>query len=171
MTKKAMLIGSAVAVVLAVPAIAQMAKPEGPPQTRAAAEAKVRSHFAKIDADKDGFVTAQDISAMRAQVKEKRFERLDADDDGSISRTEFANADAGVRRGGPRGAKMSRMGGRLMMMADTDKDGRIALNEAVAGAMTMFDRADADEDGTLTSDERRAARQAMRNAWRARTTS
>lgn len=170
MTKKAILIGTAVAVVLAVPAIAQMAKPERPAQTRAAAEAKVRQYFAKVDADSDGFVTAQDMSAIRAQAKDKRFERLDADNDGSISRSEFESSNAGTRRGGQRGMKMGAMGGQLMMMADANKDGRVALNEAVAGAMTMFDRADTDKNGTLTAEERRAARQAMRDAWRARTT-
>ncbi len=171
MSKKAILIGSAAAIVLAVPAIAQMAKPDRPAQTRAAAEAKVRTYFAKIDADQDGFVTAQEMSAIRAQAKDKRFERLDTDDNGSISRTEFENADVRNRRGGRAAMRMGGMNGRLMMLADSDRDGRVALNEAVTGAMTMFDRADADKDGTLTMEERRDARQAMRNAWRARTAS
>ncbi len=171
MTRKAMLIGTAVAVVFAVPAIAQMAKPERPAQTRTAAEAKVRMYFAKIDADKDGFVTAQDMAAIRVQAKDKMFARVDADGNGSISRSEFDNADAAKRRDGQAGMKMGGMRARLMTMADTDKDGRVALTEAVAGAMTMFDRADANKDGTLTTDERRAARQAMRDAWRAKSAS
>lgn len=168
MNRKAILIGSAIAAVVAVPAIAQMAKPERPSQTRAAAEAKVRSYFAKIDADGDGFVTAQDMTTTRAQAKDKRFERLDADDNGSINRAEFENAGSGNRRGGGGGMRMRGMNGRVMMMADTNRDGRVALNEAVTGAMTLFDRADTNKDGMLTMDERRAARQVMRDAWRDR---
>lgn len=171
MSKKFAMIAGAAAIVLAVPAIAQMAKPDRPAQTRAAAEAKVRTYFARIDVDRDGFITAQHLSAMRAQAKDKRFDRLDADDNGSISRTEFDNADAGNRRGGRAAMRMGGMNGRLMMLADADRDGRVALDEAVTGALTMFDRADANKDGTLTMEERRDARQAMRNAWRNRTAS
>ena len=173
MTKKAMLIGGIAIVALAVPAIAQMAKPDRPAQTRAEAEAKVRSHFAMIDADKDGFVTAQDMNAMRGAAMGKMFERMDTDKNGSVSRAEFDAMHAGGkhRMGGGNGMKMGRGGGRMMMMADTDKDGRVALTEAVNGALAMFDRADANKDGTLTAEERRTARQTMRDVWRAKTAS
>jgi Ca2+-binding EF-hand superfamily protein len=173
MTKKAMLIGGIAVLALAVPAIAQMAKPDRPVQTRTEAEAKVRQHFAMIDADKDGFVTAQDMSAMRGAAMSKMFERMDTDKNGSISRAEFDAMHTGGnhRMGGGHDMKMGRSGGRIMMMADTDKDGRVALTEAVNGAMAMFDKADANKDGTLTAEERRAARQAMREAWRGKTTS
>lgn len=172
MTKKGLLIGGIAVLALAVPAIAQIAKPDRPTQTRAGAEAKVRTYFARIDADKDGFVTAQDMSVMRGVAMGNLFDLMDADKNGSLSRTEFDSAHAGGgkhRMGGGHGMKMGRGGGRLMMMADADKDGRVALSEAVTGTLTMFDRADANKDGTLTADERRAARQAMRAAWRAKT--
>ena len=172
MTKKALLIGGAAVLVLAVPAIAQMAKPERPDQTRAQAEAKVRSHFAMLDTDKDGFVTAAEIGAMRGEAMGKMFERMDADQNGSISRAEFDAAHMGGpggRHGGDHGMKMGRGGGRMMMMADADKDGRVSQAEAVSGALAMFDRADTDKNGVLTSSERRSAWQAMRDAWRAKT--
>ena len=183
MTKKAMLIGGAAVLVLAVPAIAQMAKPDRPAQTRAEAEAKVRSHFAMLDADKDGFVTAAEIGAVRGEAMGKMFERMDADKNGSVSRAEFDAAHKGgpggehggrhaMRMGGgEHGMKMGGMkmgGGRMMMMADADKDGRVSQAEAVTGALTMFDRADTDKNGILTSSERRSAWQAMRDAWRAK---
>lgn len=181
MTKKAMLIGGAAVFVLAVPAIAQMAKPERPAQTRADADAKVRSHFAMLDTDKDGFVTTAEIGAMRGEAMGKMFERMDADKNGSISRTEFDAAHTARRAeghhggghamkmgGGEHGMNMGRGGGRMMMMADADKDGRVSQSEAVNGALAMFDRADTDKNGTLTSSERRSAWQAMRDAWRSK---
>lgn len=161
MTRNVMLIGGAAVLALAVPAIAQMAKPDRPATTRAEAETKIRSHFAAMDADKDGFVTATEIGTGRGK---KAFEAMDSDTNGSISRAEFDARHAG--RG--HGMKMGHGGGRLMMMADADKDGRVSQNEAVAGALAMFDRADTDKNGTLTSEERRSARQAMRAAWRAK---
>jgi EF-hand domain pair/EF hand len=173
-TKKSMLIGGIAVLALAVPAVAQMVKPDRPAQTRAEAEAKVRSHFAMMDSDKDGFVTTEDMSAMRGAAMGKMFERMDSDKNGSISRAEFDAAHAGNKRhmGGDHDMKMGRGGGgMLMMMADTDKDGRVALSEAVNGALAMFDRADTNKDGTLTSEERRAARRAMRDVWRAKAAS
>jgi EF hand len=181
MTKKAILIGGAAVLVLAVPAIAQMAKPDRPAQTRVEAEAKVRSHFAMLDANKDGFVTAAEIGEIRGEAMGKMFEQMDADKNGSISRAEFDAAHAGghhrgghdmqMGRGDHDGMKMGRGGGRMMMMADADKDGRVSRAEAVSGALAMFDRADTDKDGILTAAERRSAWQAMRDAWRAKSPS
>lgn len=167
MNMKTIIIGGVAVVALAVPAIAQMTRPDRPAQTRAQAEAKVRNHFARIDANKDGYVTAEDVSAMRGVAMDKRFERMDSDRNGAISRTEFDAAHAG-RAGGHHGMKMGRGGAQIMMMADADKDGRVAVTEAVNGALMLFDRADTDRDGTLTAEERRTARQAMRELWRAR---
>jgi Ca2+-binding EF-hand superfamily protein len=108
------------------------------------------------------------------------FDRIDTNKDGSISRDEFAKgrevriekrivmreggagADAkpGVRRemrmrhmGGGMG-----MGGHMIVMADTDKDGRITLAEAEAMALQHFDKMDANKDGQVTPEERRAGR-------------
>jgi Ca2+-binding EF-hand superfamily protein len=48
----------------------------------------------------------------------------------------------------------------MMMMTDTDHDGRISQAEAVAGALKLFDQTDTNHDGTVTPEERRAAMQA-----------
>ncbi len=177
MNSKILIFGGIATVALAVPAIAQMAMPGRPAQTRAQAEAKVRDHFAMIDADKDGFVTTAELAAMRGAAMSKMFERLDSDRNGSISRAEFDAAHAGGAGGGRHAGRMrghgmkmgmGMGGGRLMRMADADKDGRVSLSEAVNGALALFDRADTDKDGTLTPTERQTARQAMRAAWRAK---
>ena len=123
---KMILLGT-VALAVAVPAIAQMqpatpAPRAMPPmasmaeksQTRDQMVAKVREHFAKMDANRDGFVGTDEMQAMRSQHKQKMgkmsghhgdrmamrdgpmrdpakaFDRIDTNRDGMISRDEFA---------------------------------------------------------------------------------
>jgi Ca2+-binding EF-hand superfamily protein len=105
------------------------------------------------------------------------FDRLDKNHDGMISRDEFNSAPPQVQErrvtvmneGGPGGmAAMHRMhagmgfGGRLFDMADSNKDGRVSLQEATAMALQHFDSADLNHDGKLTPDERMQAHQRMR---------
>ena len=198
MTNKILMIGGAAVLALAVPAIAQINKPDQSSQTRAQAEAKVREHFTKLDVNKDGFVASDEmklrVTAMHQKSNDQHWARLDTDKNGSISRQEFdvahgpkagmathlmkgekadgahSEKQVGMRHSGGHGGKgMRHM--MMMHMADTDKDGRVSQKEAVDGSLAMFDRADANKDGTLTQEERRSARQAMRQAWRARASS
>ncbi|MFL6771610.1 MAG: EF-hand domain-containing protein [Sphingomicrobium sp.] len=108
------------------------------------------------------------------------FDRLDSNKDGSISRGEFANGreqrlERRVviqqgKKGAPgeamRGRGMHRMGGmpggRMVVMADTNHDGKITLPEAEALALQHFDRMDANHDGQVTPEEHRAGRPMMR---------
>ena len=108
------------------------------------------------------------------------FDRLDSNKDGSISRDEFAKGreqrlerrvvihqqgQAGTPGEAMRGRGMHRMGGmpgaRMIVMADTNHDGKITLPEAEALALQHFDRMDANHDGQVTPDERRAGRPMM----------
>ena len=178
MTRKTVLIGGAAILAVTVPAVAQMARPERPALARADVEAQVRRHFAMLDTNKDGFVTASEIDSRRENARGKMFDRLDTDKNGAISRSEFDAAHGNgaghmgaSHMGGEhemgKGMGMG-LGGPMLMMADADKDGRVSLNEAVAGALRMFDRADTDKNGIVTAQERRAAWQAMRANWRAK---
>ncbi len=105
----------------AVPVLAQTATPVAPAApivrvaptdrvvTRAEVDAKVRAHFVRLDANRDGFVTTEEMTAQRGARKAERqarkvqrmsraaqrdpnaaFDRLDANRDGMISRDEFA---------------------------------------------------------------------------------
>ena len=60
--------------------------------------------------------------------------------------------------------------GAMMMgrMADTDKDGTITRAEFTNAALTRFDTVDADKNGTVTQAERKAAHEAMRAKWQAK---
>lgn len=172
---KEFLIGAA-AIVIAGAAIAQapvaspaphaaphaMAPKADKIHTRDQMVAKVRDHFARLDADKDGFLTKAEAEAGNAAVRQKvvekmgekrdpnaAFDRLDANKDGAISRDEFAQARekrverrtvmkerAGAAPGaeGHKGMRMHRMGG--MMMGGQ-----------------MFDMADANKDGRVSLQE------------------
>ncbi|HUG45299.1 MAG TPA: EF-hand domain-containing protein [Sphingomicrobium sp.] len=176
---KALFVSAAAIATLAVgPALAQ-AGADGAkamhkaPMTRAAVVARVQEHFAKLDADKDGFVTKAEAEAMKAEKRkmkmgghDKMFDRMDADKDGSISRAEF---DAAHKAMAEKMAKHRQMrmghgplGPRMFEIADTDNDGRVSLEEATNAALARFDKADTDRDGILTAEEMRAAHEAMR---------
>lgn len=111
------------------------------------------------------------------------FDRVDTNKDGSINRDEFAKAHeqriekrVEIRKERQQGAKdgknaqkqawrtqhgMGGMGGRMIVMADTNKDGKITLAEAQALALQHFDQMDTNHDGQVTPEERRAARPTM----------
>jgi hypothetical protein len=151
--------------------------------TRAEAQAKAEEHFSRMDANRDGKIDSADREARHAAM----FDKMDTDKNGQVSRAEFtamhsmrqgmrgaghAGGDhaMGEHHGGKHAMGMG-MGGRgmrggMMKMADADKDGAISRQEFVAGALTRFDRGDANRDGKLTAEERRAARAAMRDRMR-----
>jgi Ca2+-binding EF-hand superfamily protein len=185
--------GAALAVLGASAALAQPA--QGPrnvqPLTRAAVEQRVDAGFARVDANRDGFVTREEARAVaqarrgqrgeargarqaqRGERRAERFARLDTNRDGQISRAEF-DARAGVRGGdraerrGMRGERrvgggmFARFGGGMFGQADANRDGRVSREEARTGALALFARIDTDRDGTVSVEERRAAREGMR---------
>ena len=140
--------------------------------TRAQVVAQTDARFAKLDANRDGNVSAAEQKAVREARFADRFKRLDTDGNGSISQAEFAAAreKRGEGRGdhaeGRRGHHAGRGGhfgfGGRGGNADANKDGVISKAEFQAKALERFDRSDADRNGVLTAVERQAARTAMR---------
>ena len=192
----AVLSGTAGAALAQTPGVAPMAPmaPHGPngamaaPQTRDSVVAKVREHFARADANRDGFVAADEMQAMRGQRQAKRmamrganagqranpgamFDRLDANRDNMISREEFERGRSmRAERAGQRGQRMGMRGmrghrmalrgqGGMLRRADADRDGRVSLAEAQAAALAHFDRLDLNHDGRITPEERQQMRQ------------
>lgn len=185
-----LLAGLITASVLAVPASAQVAARADAGMTRPEMEARVRANFARVDANRDGYVTRDEARAVRAsrrgeragdreQRREQAFVRLDADRDGMISRTEFLEREARAERGDRRERRAERraarrerlaerrgtlhLGGERFARVDADRDGRASLAEVLAVRVRAFERVDANRDGRVTREERRAAREARRS--------
>ena len=186
------LIGAA-ALALVAPAVAQVAPaasqrplPAQRVHTRAEVQTTTVQMFARLDTNRDGFVTKAEADAARAQLRsqfaaragEKRaaaFDRIDANRDGSVTRQEWdaraaqrqqrvATKGADAPRGGKRGARgMHGFGGRMFEMADANRDGRVSLQEAQTAALQHFDMMDANRDGQVTPEERGQIRQQMRS--------
>lgn len=116
------------------------------PVTRAEVQAQVQAAFARLDANHDGFVTREEAEAGRPM------------------RPEGAPAAGG--RGGFRGGgtMFARFGGRGFAEMDANNDGKVSLAEVNAFAMRIFDRFDTNKDGTISPEERQAARDAFRAA-------
>jgi hypothetical protein len=150
----------------------------GADMTRADAEARAAAHFARMDANNDRVLNEADREA-RARA---HFDLMDANGDGMLTFEEMQaaretmrergaerlaarGAEAGDREG-RRGHHTGRRGGgmRGMMMerADTDNDGTISEAEFTDAALARFDSADANNDGTVTAEERRAQRDERR---------
>lgn len=74
--------------------------------------------------------------------------------------------DRGERRGPGRGGPEV-MFVQMLQQHDTNKDGKISKEEAMAAGTAMFTAADADKDGVLTPGEMRKHREAMREEHKA----
>jgi EF hand len=146
-----------------------VAPANGKAVTKAEMLATADARFAKMDANGDGMINEADKAAMVA----KRFANMDADKNGSLTQAEFVAAhearadkredrrEKRMSRGKAEG-KMGRHGGRhgggMKMMARADTNGDKAISQA------EFAKADANNDGTISADERKAGR----GKWRDR---
>ncbi len=126
-------------------------------------ELRREQRTAKVDTDGNGATSDAERKAMREARQERRGERPEARGAQTERRGEGKRANRGER--GMRGGK-GRMGGGMMMHADANGDGRVTLQEFQAQALERFDRADADKNGTVTAEERKAARDAHRAEMR-----
>jgi hypothetical protein len=171
--KKIILMGAAAAALIATPIFAQQARggfERGQGVTRAQVETRVRDMFARVDADRDGFVTQAEAQALRGATrgnraerrqareerKQDRFARLDANRDGSISREEFfARPDRGDRAG-RREARAERRAERQALRAE--RRGNRGGFAARLGGGRLFERLDADRDGRVSLAEATRAR-------------
>ena len=148
-------IAAALALATASPVLAQGA---AAPLPRATVEAQIRGNFARIDTNRDGFLTAAESQAAREVALSARFnasfDALDSDKNGSISRPEFiaANRKAIAAATGGKGLE-----DRAFAAADSNKDGRVTLAEALTPALAEFNAADTNKDGSLTIAERQEA--------------
>ncbi len=132
--------------------------------TKTALTAELEKRFAALDANKDGKITPDERKAAMEKRFDERFAKMDSDGNGQLSKAELkaaheARGEMGRRGGGKgwRGGPMAGPGG-----PRGDADGVVTRDEFLARPLAMFDRADANKDGTVTAAERKAARPAFR---------
>ena len=116
------------------------------------------SRLQAMDADNDGVVTEAERTAARqarmAERREARFARLDANGDGMIARAEFDAVHEQMRAG--RGERGRRHGGMGRGGHHRGASGDVVIADAQARMVERFTALDANRDGFVTSDERRA---------------
>ncbi|MRL69218.1 EF-hand domain-containing protein [Brevundimonas sp. SPF441] len=124
-----------------------------------------------LDTNRDGVVSPEErtaaMQARRAERAGDRFAKLDANGDGSISRAEFDAGHAARPDRAPRadraGHREGRRGGAHHAMRGQERErGPVVIAEASAKLGERFDKMDANRDGVISSDERRAAMSAQR---------
>jgi Ca2+-binding EF-hand superfamily protein len=108
--------------------------------------------FDSLDADKDGEISAEELSSAVAALK-----KLDKDGDGKLSREEtrpvggFGGGGFG-RGGGPGGFNTAALVERIMGN-DKNKDGKVTKDEMPENQQAFFDRLDENKDGALDKAE------------------
>jgi len=115
-------------------------------------------HFAMLDKDKNGSLSKEEYMAPRAS------EMGHGGHDGPGG---MHDGKHGMMRHGMGGMGMGGMGmgDGWFARADANKDGKLSLAEASAGALAIFDKVDTNHDGTISPAEHDAARAMMREKW------
>jgi hypothetical protein len=147
---------------------AVLAQPPGGPgrpepdasETRQQAIDRVEALFARLDADHDGRFTLEEARALReARRGPEGGPGMAPPPPGAPA---MAPPPPGAPEGPGRGMGMGMGMGGMRMFGE---QGYITLEQMRARALERFDRADANHDGILTPEERRAAREAMRRRF------
>ena len=124
--------------------------------TKADLNKDLDARFGAIDANKDGNVTKDEISAAQAkavqaitaaqgQRAEAEFKKLDTNKDNQLSMAEFKAAAPTLRS--------SATPDQMLAQLDSNKDGKVSSQEFRAPRVAAFDKADANRDGTVTAQE------------------
>jgi Ca2+-binding EF-hand superfamily protein len=126
--------------------------------------------FQKIDLNKDGRLTLDEIQAAHREHAAARFAEKDANKDGKLERTEVprmpdemfkrldANNDGALTPDelAAKGARFAEHAQKRFQHEDANGDGAISQDEVIAAVDKRFARMDKNGDGVLTQDELRA---------------
>ena len=136
------------------------------PVTRAQFLANYQARFNAADSNHDGVLDSSEIAAAqqkqlqaaRARQQhelEAEFNRLDTNHDGQLSKAEFMAA--------ARPITLRETPQQVIAAMDSNKDGKITLQEYETGPLANFNKVDANHDGIVTPQEVQAARARTRS--------
>ena len=132
------------------------------PRTKAELSKALDARYAKVDANGDGALSADELARNEAQrierakaevaeAVQRAFAKLDTDKDGKLSLEEYRAAAPTVT------AKPAENAADIVKLLDKDKNGKVSSAEFKAPTLAAFDRIDANKDGTVSPEERRKA--------------
>jgi Ca2+-binding EF-hand superfamily protein len=107
-------------------------------------------HFDEVDANSDGFVTQDEMSAHHAE----RFAANDTNGDGALSKDEMRTAMMG---------KMEQRLDHMFAKKDKNSDGMLDASEMGGRRMQMFGKIDKDGDGKISREEAKNMRGHRKN--------
>lgn len=172
MSNRTCVIAAAILAAVSAPALATASSPSAPAKAPAAPAkstsrqqflATIQARFNAMDTNHDGVIDSAELAAAQqrevaqAQSVEQRrldaeFTRLDTNHDGQLSKAEFMAAAPSLH---PRNTPQQ-----IIAAMDSNKDGKISLQEFEARPLANFERFDTNHDGTVTAAEMQAARAA-----------
>ena len=108
-----------------------------------------------MDSNGDGMLSAEE----HATGAKAMFDKLDADRDGFVTATEMDAAHRGMDR--KHGMEHEMSSADKIKTIDTDGDGKLSAAEHATGSQDMFGKSDTSGDGMVDAAEMKAAREAM----------
>lgn len=118
--------------------------------TQAEHTAGAKMMFGKLDSNKDGSVTAQEMDAAHGMKHEGHATaRTEGTPDRERMEDKKAYDPAGKGKSMPKGMSSQQK----IAAMDTNNDGKLSAAEHAAGSKQMFSKMDADSDGSLTAQE------------------
>ncbi len=132
------------------------------PNTRPEVIKALDARFANVDSNKDGSLSTAELQTIEAQAiarqkselsqaVDRAFAKLDTNKDGRLSLEEYRAAAPTIA------AKPADNAAALLKLLDADKNGKLSGDEFKRRTLAVFDRLDANKDGTVTAEERRKA--------------
>lgn len=114
-----------------------------PPETLETMQRRQDTMFDRMDANRDGAITAAEVEAAAATMRARRADRAGGPPAGAAA--------AAPPQGGPGQGGMM---GRMIEEADADGDGQVSREEMRAATAKRFASMDKNSDGVISTDER-----------------